>query len=291
MTLRMEGEQMLQDIAPNIININYKNRTIAAKDIVIFIEDGELFIVKDEDSNAQAIFPTFELANSLVDRLSTDVMYLFAIDTQHYYLYIGDSIKMIQPHYQAISRRDLYEGFDNVYGFIAYTACHVYDWLKNNKYCGKCGQLTTHRVNERAIECQSCGVVRYPQINPVVIVCIHDNDKILLTKYANSSYDRYALVAGFVEIGESFEEAVHREVMEEVGVKVKNLTYYASQPWGISGGLMAGYFAELDGDNTIKLDTEELKEGTWLTKDEMPIVNENEKSLTRTLMYEWYRKQ
>ncbi len=167
-----------------------------------------------------------------------------------------------------VHKRELFNGYDDVYGLIVFTAVHINEWYIENKFCGKCGKTMSQRKGERVLKCTSCDLTKYPQINPVVIVGIHDGNKLLLTKYANSTYDRYALVAGFVEVGESFEDAVRREVMEEVGLQVKNITYFASQPWGgITGGILAGYFAELDGDNTVKLDLEELKEGTWFTKE------------------------
>lgn len=282
---------MLHDIAPKKMDINFKNRVIEEDDFLVVIDGGEL-LIKELDANSTInVFPTYGVLNKKFKLHKSECMYLSAIDDQHYYLYRGENLERFDRDYKRIGRRDLYSGFENVDGFVAYTASHIYDWIRNNKFCGKCGGLMDHKSSERVLECPDCSITKYPQINPVVIVCIHDGDKILLTKYANSSYDRYALVAGFVEIGESFEDAVHREVLEEVGIKVKNLKYFASQPWGISGGLMAGYFAELEGDARITLDTEELKEGTWLTKDEMPEVFENEKSLTRTLMYEWYQKQ
>jgi len=280
---------LIQDILPQYMNIDFKNRTAMASDFVIIIEGSNIVIQKHEDGHIE--FPSYtEIANTM-KVTSDELMYLFAVDEEHYYLYIGQNLCPLDMAYTHINKRDLFNDYSEVYGFIGYTSGHINDWYLSNKYCGKCGRKMNLKAGERTISCISCDMVKYPQINPVVIVGIHDGDKLLLTKYANSNYDRYALVAGFVEVGESFEDTVRREVMEEVGLKVKNITYFASQPWGISGGLMAGYFAELDGDNTIRLDLEELKEGTWITKDKMPEVYENEKSLTRTMMYDWYNRQ
>jgi NAD+ diphosphatase len=99
---------------------------------------------------------------------------------------------------------------------------------------------------------------------------VKSEDKLLLVRNNYGSYRRLALVAGFVEIGESFEQAVHREVMEEVGLKVKNLRYYKNQPWGLSYAQMIGFTAELDGEDEIKLQENELSEGGWYTRDEVP---------------------
>ena len=133
------------------------------------------------------------------------------------------------------------------------------------------------------LSCESCGFLVYPTISPCVIVGIHSGDRLLLTKYAGRAYTRYALVAGFVEIGESLEQAASREVMEEVGLKIKNLQFYKSQPWPFSDSLLSGFFAELDGDDTITLDQEELSLGVWMKRDEIP-PDESKISLTGAMM-------
>ena len=98
-------------------------------------------------------------------------------------------------------------------------------------------------------------------ISPSVIVAVYDGDRLLLTKYKGQTHNRYALVAGFCEIGENLEQAVRREVEEEVGLKVKNLYYYKSQPWPFTSTMLAGFYAELDGDSTVKLQEDELAGG------------------------------
>lgn len=95
-----------------------------------------------------------------------------------------------------------------------------------------------HSQKERMMECPSCGNQEYPVLCPAVIVGITNGDKIILSKYEGRRFKRYALIAGFAEIGETIEETVHREVMEEVGLKVKNLRYYKSQPWSFSSTLL-----------------------------------------------------
>ena len=97
-----------------------------------------------------------------------------------------------------------------------------------------------------------------------------DGDRLLLTKYSGRAYKRYALIAGFNEIGESIEDTVRREVMEEVGLKVKNIRYYKSQPWSFSETLLMGFYCDLDGSAEIQLDTEELSEGVWMKREEIP---------------------
>ncbi len=279
---------MIHDIYPNFMDIEFKDREPDSQDKVIAIENQNILVVGDQSNKVD--FPTIEQFNREVQQGEDDYIYLFAVNDEHYYLYVGDAYSTVGESYVQVHKRELFNGYDDVYGLIVFTAVHINEWYIENKFCGKCGKTMSQRKGERVLKCTSCDLTKYPQINPVVIVGIHDGNKLLLTKYANSTYDRYALVAGFVEVGESFEDAVRREVMEEVGLQVKNITYFASQPWGITGGILAGYFAELDGDNTVKLDLEELKEGTWFTKEDMPELYENEKSLTRTMMYDWWKR-
>ena len=119
------------------------------------------------------------------------------------------------------------------------------------------------------MRCTECGNMIFPRINPAVIIGIINGDKIMLVTHAANT-TRYGLVAGFIEIGETAEEAVAREVMEEVGLKVKNIRYYKSQPWGVAGNLSLGYFCEVDGDDTPNIDINELATATWHHKDAIP---------------------
>ena len=139
--------------------------------------------------------------------------------------------------------------------------------------------------NERAMQCPSCGALSYPVICPSVIVAITDGDRLLLTKYApsHSRHRQYALVAGYTEVGETLEQTVHREVMEEVGLKVKNLRYYKSQPWSFTDTLLMGFFCELDGEDGITLDTDELAMAEWFEREQMPVEAED-LSLTNEMM-------
>ena len=138
-------------------------------------------------------------------------------------------------------------------------------------------------ADEKVKRCEHCGNMEFPKICPAVIIGVTDGDKILMSKYAGRVYKKYALLAGFTEIGETIEETVQREVMEEVGLKVKNIRYYKSQPWALSGSLLYGYFCELDGDDSIHLQEDELSVGKWFHADELDI-EEDDVSLTRQSM-------
>ena len=119
--------------------------------------------------------------------------------------------------------------------------------------------------------CESCHNMEFPKICPAVIIGVTDGDKILMSKYAGRTYKKYALLAGFTEIGETLEETVQREVMEEVGLKVKNIRYYKSQPWSFTDTLLMGFYCDLDGGAAITLDREELAMAEWFQRDEIPV--------------------
>ena len=155
--------------------------------------------------------------------------------------------------------------------FAAVTAFHLASWYAENRYCGRCGAENVHDGAERMMRCPRCGHMAFPKIMPSVIVAVTHGDRLLLTKYANRpGATRFALVAGFTEIGETAEETVRREVMEEVGLRVKNIRYYKSQPWGISaGGLLLGFWCEVDGADELHVDHVELEEGAWVSREEL----------------------
>ena len=130
--------------------------------------------------------------------------------------------------------------------------------------------------------CCGCGNKIYPRINPAVIVGVIKGDSLLITRY-RQGYAHNALVAGFTEIGETMEQTVEREVMEETGVRVKNIRYYKSQPWGMAQDMLLGYFCEADGDGEIHMDENELKYAEWVKREDI-VLQPNNFSLTNEMM-------
>jgi NAD+ diphosphatase len=159
--------------------------------------------------------------------------------------------------------------------FAGITAYQLHNWYENRRYCGKCSSPMVKDTKERMLYCKSCNTMEYPKISPAVIVAVTNGNKILMSRYAQGLYKRYALLAGFTEIGETIEETVAREVMEEVGLRVKNIRYYKSQPWSFSDTLLMGFFTELDGDDTITLDQEELSEAVWIAREDIQVEPDN----------------
>ena len=167
------------------------------------------------------------------------------------------------------------------YAFL--TGWHLYNWYRVNRFCGCCGTPTVHDDKERMLRCPSCGNMIFPRINPAVIVAVTNGDKLLFSKYAGRDFTRYALLAGFTEIGETIEQTVCREVEEEVGLKVKNLRYYKSQPWGVDGGLLMGFYCDVDGSDIVRIDENELSMAAWYPRDNLPAQDDGI-SLTREMM-------
>ena len=133
------------------------------------------------------------------------------------------------------------------------------------------------------MKCKDCGRVIYPRINPAVIVGVTNGDEILMTKYRGRDIPYFALVAGFTEIGETLEQTVAREVMEEAGLRVKNIRYYKSQPWAIVDDLLAGFYCDVDGATEIHMDATELKEAVWVRREDV-VGQPNDFSLTNEMM-------
>ena len=145
----------------------------------------------------------------------------------------------------------------------------IIDWYQNHQFCGQCGNKTKIEKSDRSLSCSSCKNHFYPRLSPSIIVLINRGDEILLAKSAHAKANFYSTLAGFVEPGESIEEAVHREVMEEVGIKVKNLKYFNSQSWPFPNSLMLGFHAEYESGDIV-LQEEEIADAQWFHYNDMP---------------------
>lgn len=159
-------------------------------------------------------------------------------------------------------------------------------WQKNHRFCGKCGSPTSTFPDAPALQCVSCGNLYFPQIAPAVIVLVSRNDEILLAHNRQFTNGMFGLIAGFVEAGESAEEAVRRELREEVGIEIQCLEYRKSQSWPFPNSLMLGFRAEyLSGE--ARADGVELDEARWFTANNLPQIPPPG-SIARTLLDEWF---
>lgn len=261
---------MIQDLKNGIYHNEYREQIPSEGDYIIFAK-GRSVLIKKESVFIE--FPRFEVINS-----EMVYIYLFQIDIngKMQKFFLGDTNKCSDNLLKAYdySQQNMFRTMEPDYmAFAGITACQLANWYASVKYCGACGTALVHDKKERMMHCPNCNAMHYPKISPAVIVGVVDreNQKLLLTKYAGREYKKYALIAGFAEIGETIEDTVRREVYEETGIRVKNVRYYKSQPWSFSDTLLFGFYCDLDGDGRIQIDEEELSVGEWLSPDEIPM--------------------
>jgi NAD+ diphosphatase len=173
-----------------------------------------------------------------------------------------------QPLENVPLRNALHRLGENWYGMLT-KAFSIINWDRNHQYCGRCGNLTVqHTVNfERT--CEHCKLNFYPRISPSIIALIHRDDEILMARGHQFQPGIYGLIAGFVEAGESLEDAIHREIHEETALRVRNLRYFGSQAWPFPDSLMVGFFAEY-ASGTLKIDNVEIEDAGWYRFDALP---------------------
>ena len=232
-------------------------------------------------ASATLRFPRFSELNGIEESVYEKAIYLFAIDNDCFYLV--HQVPEGQPEFELKDIGLFPTSEPRHLAFAGITGYSLYKWYDNHQFCSHCGAKLVPHEKERMLHCLTCNNTEYPKIMPAVIIAVTNGNKILLSKYANREYTRYALLAGFTEIGETAEETVKREVMEEVGLTVKNIRYYKSQPWGFDSNLLLGYFCELAEEEEIHLDEEELSVAEWVDYHDVP--EDREKlSLTHEMM-------
>ena len=272
---------MIQDIAPHIYHNEYKPVPPDGNSCILAYDKGNVFM-KLDSNGSDIVFPRFQELEEKVSGLYDNYIYLFSVDEERFYLIPGLDTSLL-PGYQFHNTGLLRTAGPRYLAFAGITGYQLYQWYGTRRFCGCCGKPMKHDTKERMMFCPSCGRHEYPVLMPAVIVAITNGDKIILSKYEGRNFKKYALIAGFAEIGETIEETVHREVMEEVGLKVKNLRYYKSQPWSFTGTLLFGFFCDLDGDDTLTVDHDELSMAQWFERGEV-IGQGNDISLTNEMM-------
>ena len=276
---------MLQDLSFGRLENEFHNRMPQPEDIVICFRNQQVLLKREEDN--QIIFPTAAQVSCWIadgqSWFAEGMRYVFRMQEKNYFLWLGDlEEKDYEPYRFEAIRLLRYKGLSDLC-FAAWTAWHLYVWYRNNRFCGCCGSKTQHDTAERMLRCPNCGNMIFPRISPAVIVGVTDGDRLLMSKYAGRDYTNYALIAGYTEIGETLEQTVRREVMDEVGLKVKNIRYYKSQPWGVDGNILMGFYCDLDGDDTIHLDDHELSLAEWHYRGAIP-TQDDHVTITREMI-------
>ena len=285
---------MIQDIYPHKLDNQFHPGTPIAEEDLIFCVDPKTNAILVRADEADLILPE---RREFPEGAAS--IYLLRMDDRNVFLMKDPRIAGADPAAAGQTDAFLPQGFmwrtlrdlraDHAGPkhrmFLAYTALQLASWYRDNVFCGRCAHPTVHSETERAVVCPACGRTIYPRILPAVIVGVLDpeNEKILVTKYRGRGIHYNALVAGFTEIGETLEETVAREVMEEVGLKVKNIRYYKSQPWAMADDILMGFYCDVDGERNITMDAGELKEAHWVTREELEL-QPDQYSLTNEMM-------
>ena len=207
----------------------------------------------------------FELPR--VEKLDSDLVFHSGDQVIARDLHIEEAIP---EGYQLVPIRQLISQWSRVQFEQASRAVQLLEWRRNHKFCSHCGTETEAHASEYAMICPACGYHQYPRVQPCVITVItRGDDEILLAKNAKNKSKMYGLIAGFVEVGETLEEAVERETMEEIGLKLKNIQYLASQPWPFPSNLMIAFKAEYaSGD--IVLQQDEISDAQFFKFEALP---------------------
>lgn len=283
---------MIQDIAPHKLDNQFKFIDAKMDDYIILVKKGKAVLkvveddedVKPSDQIEAGLGDGFTAVNlrltkgtdweGFYENILEKAYYLLAIDGEPYFLLElteeDEAVALPEGKFEEVAPMHFQTMAPKHHALAGITATQIYRWRNGRKFCGRCGTKTENSKTERALVCPKCGQIEYPKISPAIIVAVNNNGKLLMTRYAGRPFKFYALVAGFVEIGETFEECVAREVKEEVGINIKNIRYYKSQPWAFSDTEMIGFTADLDGDPAITVDKSELAEAGWFDKEEIP---------------------
>ena len=253
---------MIQEIYPHVFHKEFQARAVSPRDILFVCrEDTLLLQVRDGVLH----LPTVEELGADPGQCRS----LFQQDETWYSMLIPQGSEA--PEGYAYYNKHQYREFGPFEAlFPTAVAGSLNRWYQANQFCGTCGHPLEDSKKDLARICPHCGKKVRPKIMPAVIAGICKGDQILLTRYNGPASKRVALVAGYNEIGESIEDTLRREVMEEVGLKVKNLRFYKTQPWVITDSLMIGFFCDLDGEDTITLQRDELSMGTWVRREDLP---------------------
>jgi len=256
---------MIHEILPHRFNNQFITATcIGEDDYVLHYKESSLLVKSSGDGFE---FPRRKEISEITE--TTESTYLFSLNEVRCFL-VWEDPKILddQFSYKEISFfRTLSPPEIAWAGIVGF---QLRNWYLRNKFCGKCGSRTNEKQEERAIVCPACRATVFPEIAPAIIVAILSRDKILLAHNSNFQENWYSLVAGYVEIGESLEETVRREVKEEVGLDVRNIRYYKSQPWPFSGSMMIGFFAEADDTQPVCPDNVEITEANWYSRGNLP---------------------
>jgi NAD+ diphosphatase len=237
-----------------------------------FIFSNDRLLVPAEADLSAGVELLSDLAQEIFSEYADQTVYIHANEHVEHHLVDMQKEKVEHDSVRSISLREVVmmmpkEDFQHVAQAWQYAV-----FLRTHRFCGRCGSRMDRVFWEMAMHCHSCQHRSYPRVSPCIIVAIRRLNKILLAQGERQKESGFfSILAGFVESGETLEQAVHREVFEEVGIKVKNVEYFSSQPWPFPHSLMVGYLAEYDSGNIV-VDGKEIIQADWFDIDDLPVV-------------------
>jgi len=185
--------------------------------------------------------------------------------------------------------RVLYGNMDEQLHALAGRAVQIVEWDRTHQFCGACGSPTELSETDRSRICRDCNLPHFPRLSPAMIVSVERGNEILLARSPHFPAGIYSVLAGFVEPGESAEEAVAREVMEETGIEVKDVRYFGSQPWPFPNSLMLGFQASYAAGEIV-LEDPEIEDARWFRADGMPPFFPGRMSISQWLIHDFLER-
>lgn len=266
-------------------NPDSKMQATLSKNIYLFLFYKDEILIKEDKGIFQ--IPSLDELSPLPIELN-DLHYVGLLNGKN--CYIGNLINSndIPNGFFFRQPRQLYGHLHDEFLKFVLRSFHLINWLRNNKFCGRCGSTMNLSSDELAMKCTDCGFLVYPRLSPAMIVAVVRDHKILLARSNRFPPGRYSVLAGFVEPGETLENCVEREINEEVGIKVKNIRYFDSQPWPFPDSLMIAFTAEYASGELV-IDNNEILAADWYSPGNFPSLP-NSDSIAKRLI-DWFVNQ
>ena len=273
----MNNEENITNFIPGVVSISPKSN----KDIYFIFYKNELLV---EFKSNKVIIPTIlELDNLELNNIQC----IGSMNNINCFCGEINEDAIIPDRMKLSTLKALTVQLSEEMFWIGGRAVQIVNFNNDHIYCGRCGTLTKSVDGERSKKCPKCGLTNYPRICPAIIVSVLREDKLLLAHNYQFPKGLYSVVSGFLEVGETFEECVKREVYEETGLAVKNIRYFGNQPWPFPNSLMIGFTAEYE-SGEIHVDGVEIEHADWYSSTEMPLIPDSI-SIARKLI-DWYIK-
>ena len=275
---------------------------------MITLSSKTIFVVENTDTKQlEKIYLVVKGEDLLIDSVSQNLALIdndqykwsgMAVKTEHFIGYLDnnslyalelDNESLLIPETSLKPFRTLLGIIPDAYFGICSRSIQLVEWNGKNKYCGTCGSETSLHLVEKAMLCKDCNNLIYPRISPCIIVLVTDNERLLLAHNKNFPTKIFSTLAGFIEVGETVEEAIQREIFEEVSIKVKNCQYYGSQSWPFPSQLMLGFHAEYE-EGDLKPDGEEIDIAEWFHYKSLPDVPPGRISISGRLIESYVNK-